>query len=597
MPRPLESKQKLNTAAVEMRMRNLGIHSRPALARRIKLSERTLSRWLNSGVTPQQLQQLAEALECNSNVLIDGQATDLLAYTRSLDEIQEIESEITKKGGGTAIVACFPFKESNDGGMLDYMMSEIRSGLQVRYFYATSDIRSLLLVDKNDPMLASVGCLFHELCVTFQDRVSAYFFHNEKGQLVTFATILIIFFSDLKSPIPKDVFQYTPCSDSSGTSSAEVWLRLKSDSDVGQYKAIWERLISSCEPAPWLGLYQNRLQSDVQGDYRSLMSDSDFVQLYARLRRHSATSGGERRDMYACLANEVGSHWERLQQRVASQIRILDVGIGDGATSCRAIASILKKAGVTVRTHVDWQAVESARVRSLSRLETCFCRNEKPDEPIYPDEQPAQEAFEKLLRFERIDFSRHLRPFEEFISTTRFDLILMIHSMYLIDLSYLKKALYLLDDDGILVIVMSPLKDNLMNKVCSLVDVRLERYHPKPTPDDDKEIGDHFRNYAEDVKAYLRRELRTEPAVHELHADLPVSDGVLDEKYITEAIRYFVGRLHFQDSDFNEVRREVCEEFEVNLTGGGRRETTEWLMIVKKRDLLDKFDVWKTAFG
>jgi len=96
--------------------------------------------------------------------------------------------------------------------------------------------------------------------------------------------------------------------------------------------------------------------------------------------------------------------------------------------------------------------------------------------------------------------------FEEYYSRTRYDLISFIHATYMIDHVYLKKAISMLAEDGLLAIITSPLKGNFINRLTCELDklfLEFEEVFEKETAVVRGQYEDPFRNYAEDTLAYL----------------------------------------------------------------------------------------------
>lgn len=555
------------------------------VAKRIGISRRHFYRWLKA-LTWENLEDLATVLDCKPKYLLDPASAELDAFIFGFDDILRLEADLPASGG-IAIVSGTGYLETEDDTLLKFMARRLQDGVAVTYFYTVTHPEILQASFPSDAVISSVRYIHEKLSpYDGKGRLRAYFFDNEVAQLVTSSSILAIFVDDIADPVPMHIFQYARCSNLLESGNADVWLKLAPGNDKCHYHDICTRLRKHSQPIPWLGLYDDSLRSDLQKDYRSLLTDATYAGLYARLRDHISTGKGNSSifiDKTAALFRETGQGHLRRQET----FQVLDVGIGDGEVSVQLLAALVKSLGIRETTAIRYHAVDPSKPDTLRALELYF-RSPKgmPDLPEGWTRSLAD------LASHNIQFTLASEPFEAYSGVpTTFDVIFMIHSLYLIDLSYLRKALYLLKDDGILLIMIAPLRSNCLSQVCCAIDARLERICLQPQRRQ-KAIDDTFRNYGEDVKQFLNHSCDCDPELWSLPTELPTCEGCIDRTYIHDAARFFRGKLPLADSQLDELVNELMEEFQRN---GSTAETIEHVFVVKKRELKDNFKLWREA--
>jgi len=168
---------------------------------------------------------------------------------------------------------------------------------------------------------------------------------------------------------------------------------------------------------------------------------------------------------------------------VAKPLKYLDIGAG----SRKETAGLIQSLSANINKRIS---------NELPRLK--IIANSIDSAQIRPDDVVADLD---TLHVQTVPVS-----FEKYYSRTRYDLISFIHATYMIDHVYLKKAISMLSEDGLLAIITSPLKGNFINRLtCELDKLFLEfdEIFEKETTVARGQYEDPFRNYAEDTLAYL----------------------------------------------------------------------------------------------
>ena len=143
----------------------------------------------------------------------------------------------------------------------------------------------------------------------------------------------------------------------------------------------------------------------------------------------------------------------------------------------------------------------------------------------------------------------------------QFDLIISIHSTYLMDTSYLTKMYALLAENGELIVVSSPYENNAINSLCGIIDRNISeidtRIRWKPY-EGKKVVEDPLRNFAEDLYEAAIQSFHKE-AVHKVDMTSKIETSLFKD----------------QDSSLTELAVSAIQLFSHNLLSSERLETVK----------------------
>lgn len=488
---------------------------------------------------------------------------------------EEIEDIYKNLGPGhvVAIVSADGFKEANDAELFSAMLQLLEKGVEARYYYPKTDgnasVRDYAKLREhyleNQP--AKLPLYGHQVSPDGQHL----FGWNSRFIVVSCRS------KDGKAVTIEHVFQYLTISArrTNGDSyPEEVWVRFEEEAALSYAKLLrrW------AEPVEGVGIYRNRLASQVQVSYRQQMGSGEQLKRYRALRAAIGTSSA-----LTHVLDDALSLWKN-QRRHAGEfalVRVLDIGSGDGDV----LEELIK------RLHTEF--VKPTDMQDASVLW-------RPKGALHVTTvEPAILLPEKLADILRDKATvRSDTTFEEYKSKSGgFDLIFSVHSFYLIDPSYLRKVYDLLHDDGMAVIMIAPLASNILNTICFVVDQALmARNLAKHTGGGYSEkviYKDPLRLYGEDVEEVVHRYF-SEKAVTLRKVAQPLSlvdfvskNGRL-AKLGWDAVSYFSNGSFTRGDDFRSVESQVvkaCRE----LTKTGQVDNAEWVVVLMKsriRELL-----------
>lgn len=253
-------------------------------------------------------------------------------------------------------------------------------------------------------------------------------------------------------------------------------------------------LHKASEPVEDLGVYSNRLNSEIQKSYHILFSDSQNIGAYNNIREWAGTSR---------VLLQVLNIWKTSvkKQKLPLLITLLDIGTGDGYALEEFVSYLSKDELLRPEQSMHITAVEPAHF--LRKHQSNILKNQSLDHSV---EHTLVHSVEHTFE----DYSEHPQR--------NFDIIISCHSLYVIDPTYLKKMYNLLSDVGVILIVISPLARNIINQLTFFVDELLplidSRVRPcKPYPYEGKVIKtdpyrnytDPYRNYSEDIEVHLKK--------------------------------------------------------------------------------------------
>jgi SAM-dependent methyltransferase len=440
---------------------------------KLKTARENLSRYISHERTPTlaDLKDIARALGKEVCDICDG-APDEGIETIFSQQIFGLYENL-EEGHVVSIVSPDGYLEAEDDDkeVFPQMVDTIRRKIDVRYYYPSGPQSKSLndyarLLTKYEKELG---------CETVGKHVSGYAVPASHRHIFGWSTRYVVISkwnAERSQQEVEHVFLYTQTEalseDKRIGKAVDVWVRL--GENVARHYYI--ELCTVAEPLSNLGIYCNRLNSRVQEFYRTQFAN--FVDIYARIR---TTVSSEK--VLSSALNYVFSEWLRkwsVPDPDRPVFRVLDIGSGDGKTTAKAYQELKSK-------YVKGCAI------SLTTVESCLIPGDFYSKRL-ADPTTAKVActFEDWL---------HEGP--------SFDIILAVHSMYLIDPIYLLRAYELLTDTGVVVVIASPRENNFLNLVCSAVDKLLPAIEPsirKIRPYVGKQIAeDPFRNYAEDLHA------------------------------------------------------------------------------------------------
>jgi hypothetical protein len=444
-----------------------------------KTAKENLSRYISHDRTPtlEDLNDIAHALKKEIWEICVGDPDEgIEAIYRQ--QILSLYGTL-EQGHVISIVSADGFLEAevDDKEIFPQMVDTIRKKVDVRYYYprgprskSQSDYVQLLAKYKKE--------LGHE---TIDKHVSGYAVPASQKQIFGWSTRYVVISkwnTNAGEPqqMVEHVFLYTQTEALSENKrigkAVDVWLRLGKN----MARKYYSELCAVAEPLANLGIYTNRLRSKIQEFYRTQFAN--FIDVYIQIRK-TASSQKVLCSTLDYIFSKGLKKWS-VPDPKGPVFRVLDIGSGDGistATALRVLKSKLMKGCVLSLT-----TVESSLIPPDSR-HNCLTK---------PLTTRITGTFE--------DWEHEGQPF---------DLILMIHSMYLIDPMYLLKAYELLTDTGVLVVIASPCENNFLNCVCSTVDKLLPTIEPsieRIKPYTGKKVTeDPFRNYAEDLHAIIEK--------------------------------------------------------------------------------------------
>lgn len=432
---------------------------------------------------------------------------------KAAHSLQELDGlyDTLAEGHVVSIVSADGFKEASERSLLRRMVELVNSGVEVRYYFPENAERSI------EDYLLLQRQFTRSLPRSKRANVSAHQFAPSALRLFGWMTRFVVFsqWKEEGTQETEHVFLYTRAgavalgSDShpSGTEiPSEVWIRLEKANGREYYQELVARSIPFVRER-----LEDRLASRLQNEYRFSFSQAKDSRTYSKLREF-VCSAEIATDAVQQLASR--SWGKMLRDSRHPEIRVLDIGPGDGLVT-EAVMDRLNSLFGQLR--FDLTTVEPP---SRSR----------PDQSKWLDSSICRRIGE---------------PFEDFDpGRLKFDLILAVHSFYLVDPSYLLKLVELLRPDGAAIVVMAPLEDNFLSQVTLAIDQHLMAQDPatyRRDPYQHKVVEiDPLRNYAEDVEPALDRYLAGSFERKDFETSVPTSELFDDDGKATGLARDIV---------------------------------------------------------
>ena len=430
-----------------------------------------------------------------------------------------------------SIVSADGFLEASQAepSLFERMVNLIDRGIHVRYYYPRGPDNPSIK-DYCRLMEAYEKAVGHELLL---ERVSGFQIGPSRGDLFGWQSRFIVVsrWNEARDTIGvESVFLYIDYArrEANGeqtNDAARAWIRL-ADAAAQQYHT---SLCQATEPIRNLGVYTNRLASQIQDNYRHCFGNPASLSTYNNLRSMVDTESR----VHELFCDDRFSEWFNGVAHAEPDfpiIRLLDIGTGDGSPTAAMLDELEKALGATGTVHLT--TVESAHVPSAKRHKNIDKLHTAWFETPFEDWNPGEHQFE---------------------------LITAIHSLYLIDPSYMMRMYDLLSDEGMMLVISAPAERNMINLICRVVDGELPTADPsiqRLVPYRGKVITtDPFRNYAEDLhsmaKAYFHEAAVVERKLQQ-NVDKPYfidSEGGLT-KFARELVSLFscgwLGQEHLQ---------------------------------------------------
>ncbi len=439
------------------------------LAEKAGVSVKQIYAWLR-GISPlaANRDKLCEIFECTPAHLHarPGDQVSFDRYSADQPTVLKLERELGDRGEVFVVTGLAPFLEIDDDDLLGVVLECIRSGTRFTYLspFPREEGASTANEEFEDLQERILGCRRPE--DDFAASMVRGFVYDPSVFGVPNGSGIFLFMFKADEDGSPNLFQFVACSpigDEAATSTnARRWLRLPAE----EARDAWERLGRAVIPVLDADVESNRIPSRVQQDYRKLFDSDAYLDDYKSLRELIQPELSDQRKVKDRLFKIAQ---KRARQRNSRDLlRILEVGPGDFEVSHGLLYSQLREKAIEF--HVT--GVESSNIRGDLQ---------------YKDRSNA--AFSNT-------------PFEEWSPTgQRFDIILAVHSMYLIDPRNLWKMLFALHPDGCIAILHSPLEGNVFNAISHAVDEvvgsGLDSYSDKVA------AANPYRIYAEDLQAWL----------------------------------------------------------------------------------------------
>jgi len=397
------------------------------------------------------------------------------------------------------------FKEAHEGTLFDQMVDLVRRGVEVRYYFpedAEASIQDYVTVKRD-----------FDRKVTAEEfaRVSAFQVESSAARLFGWRTRFVIFVRCLENGghFVEHVFLYSRAGATAlekdadlslGEERREIWIRLERKNGKEYYQELTNHSIPFVRER-----IENRLASKLQHQYRFSFGHDRDAETYRRLRDFIDTSSV----VTASIEDLATQTWGRmLRNSREPEARILEVGPGDGQVTSTALQRL---SSLFAQQRFDLTAVEPP---STSRSDQHMCLDDS--------------------RCRRVG-----EPFENYDSAgLRFDLILSVHSLYLIDPSYLLRLVELLRTDGAAIVVMAPLENNFLSRTTLTIDQHLITRRPTEfslSSYSGKIVDeDPLRNYAEDLEAAFGTYLAGKFHRQDIEENIPVSEIFEDDGGLTQ---------------------------------------------------------------
>ena len=377
------------------------------------------------------------------------------------------------------------------------MLDLLQLGVEVRYYYPEldPDEESLRAYDRLQLLYGERGGHDPPLPVRgFQVHRSGRHLFGWRSRFVVISRVV----GEGAAQVVEHVFEYLRAGladfpGNANSESEEVWIRLENDTASDYVRA----LADYSEPVDAIGIYENRLESPIQDSYRQQFVNPQQVARYARLRDSINTT----QTVSGILEEFLDKWWAGLSRADERPrlVRLLDIGTGDGHVLAHVRDFLSKRLRVkSTRTRRRHAALGALRITAVEPAR------------VPPNMWSAVLDESATLRVNE--------AFEDFdLGDEEYDLVLAVHSWYLIDPSYLKKVYDGLGANGMALIVLAPFRDNVLNAVCSAVDELIGTENVDVAavrPFGGKVVGDDpIRVYAEDLVAKAR-EAFSSGAVH-----------------------------------------------------------------------------------
>lgn len=467
------------------------------------------------------------------------------------------EYENLSTGHIVSIVSRDGFIEANDLFYWERMLELVNRGVVVRYFYPSQ-------IGKNDQDAYARDCVRDLLALRHRCRHSnvpadqvQFFRVRPQGDSLFggFARQIAISMWTGKSRRKQKLlslfnFVLTGGHPTEGgrtvTSDVKAWIRIHADVAT-QY---FLELLGYAHPISEIGMYENRLDSTIQESYRRQFASYETLAAYSNLRKRLKTSD---------FLKEIIRRIKPVVERVDDEFRLLDIGSGDG----HVLSELLKQIRNIQKpfTKIQITSVESSDVRL-------------DDKKDYRDDAgvtPVGSTFEEYFAPEGV-----------------FDCITAIHSLYLIDPSYIKKIYELLSDQGVAVIVTSPFDGNLINQFCHHLDKALasgSRSLIKFRPYPQKKIPESpFRCFGEDTldacQSFFGRDA---VCLQEIPEELQFSQE--EQEVVTKELFAVFGDGRLRDAETETIRQSLLSPYSSNKENRLSITTNNWILTISKSQL------------
>lgn len=459
--------------------------------------------------------------------------------------------ESMRPGAFAWIFSTDGFIETVEPAFFKIISEAVRQGISISYFFpraARGEISS-------KAFSSILEKLIQDIDESVLERVHGYFVSPEGVALSAQSSRFVVFGNCHWGTVElQRIFLYIH-------SQGDFWIELNKDDLFADFMAEMTKAIDGVKCRP-LSVWHDKwaLPSQVKHAYRLSFRSSDISGSYRSVRDLLHTQ-----DSVAALSARVAGKLKRRSGR-RPYLEWLDVGCEDGEN-----------------TGVIFDTLKANRIKpSLQAIETSI-------------QNP--ENVHNILKYSPF-LNGPEWTFEDFVSKApyeySFDLITSIHSWYVIDPIYLLDAYRTLSPIGIIALIISPYKNNVLNTIIGTIDTLIgrstgyagEAYAEKVV------VEDPYRNFAEDVLAACNRffvadgvELTKREVA--IPRDCLISAGRLNDSGKQIARFFCHGIIEPNAALFTEVEIAIIKTY-------GDANTfpcEEWNIIVDRRSIASRLDL------
>lgn len=475
--------------------------------------------------------------------IVFWKVSDIYKYYESLGENDVI-----------SIVSFNGFLEADNPELLDQMLKLARKKVEIRYYYPeNSENKSLKdyasLKEQYGQFLSSqdVESYIWGFAVPLQ---FVYLFGWNTRYIIISQWI-----KNREQQVVQNALLYTETasSDESSNESMPIWIRLSDDNGQKYYST----LCKNAEPVRDIGIYQSRLDPILQKAYQSAFSNRTNLNTY----RNICNTIDPKNQTLSILTGEVNKRVSVKGKRLPKKpiFNVLDIGSGDGHLIDSIVGCLQSALGK--KSVIQLSCIESANIP-----QQLLSQRLKDDSVLH-----------EMKTFEEYDFYKN-----------KYNLIFSIHSSYLMDSSYLLKMYELLDDNGHLFVVTSPYEDNVINKMCGIIDRHIVNSDDRiySSVYEGKIISDDpLRNYAEDIEACAINLFNTVEKIEfisEISLSEFISNGTLTD--FSKNILSLFNCSRLSKDDIQNVYKECKAFLDINANNG-HVVNKNWILIISKQEV------------